>query len=138
MTDDDVMEFIANGYVVLEAIVDDSYNRACADVPAGRADDLAQDGEFIRQVLLHPQAAGVVRSLLGENFRVPTGAHHHLFTEPFVGQTWHSDGLSGSGCEINEVQCYYYPRDVTLEDGPTIVLPGSHCRAVDREAIAHY
>ena len=138
MTDDEVMEFIANGYVVLEAIVDDSYNRACADVPAGRADDLAQDGEFIRQVLLQPQAAGVVRSLLGENFRVPTGAHHHLFSEPFVGQTWHSDGLSGSGCEINEVQCYYYPRDVTLEDGPTIVLPGSHCRVVDREAIAHY
>ena len=138
MTDDDVMEFIANGYVVLDAIVDDAYNRACADAPAGRADDLAQDGEFIRQVLLHPQAAGVVRSLLGENFRVPTGAHHHLFSEPFVGQTWHSDGLSGSGCEINEVQCYYYPRDVTLEDGPTIVLPGSHCRAVDREAIAHY
>ena len=138
MTDDDVMEFIANGYVVLEGIVDEEYNRACADVPAGRADGLAQDPEFIRQVLLHPQAAGVVRSLLGENFRVPTGAHHHLFSEPFVGQNWHSDGLSGNGCEITEAQCYYYPRDVALEDGPTVILPGSHCRAVDREAIAHY
>jgi len=138
MTDDDVMEFVANGYVVFEGIVDDTYNRTCADVPAGRADTLAQDPDFIREVLLHPQAAGAVRSLLGENFRVPTGAHHHLFSEHFVGQAWHSDGLSGSGCEINEVQCYYYPRDVALEDGPTIILPGSHCRAVDREAIAHY
>ena len=27
---------------------------------------------------------------------------------------------------------------MALEDGPTIILPGSHRRAVDREAIAHY
>ena len=27
MTDDDAMEFVANGYVVLEGIVDDTYNR---------------------------------------------------------------------------------------------------------------
>ena len=27
VTDDDVMECVANGYVVLEGIVDDTYNR---------------------------------------------------------------------------------------------------------------
>ena len=138
MTDDDVMDFVAIGYVVLEGIVDNVYNRTFATASKGRADTLAQTPDFIREVLLHPQGAGIVRSLLGENFLVPTGAHHHLFTEPFVGQTWHSDGLSGRGHDITEVQCYYYPNDVVQEDGATIILPGSHCRAVDREAIAHY
>ncbi|MBH05591.1 MAG: hypothetical protein CMJ20_04650 [Phycisphaeraceae bacterium] len=138
MTDDDVMDFVAKGYVILEGIIDDTWNRTCATSPSGPAETLAQTPEFIKEVLLHPQASGIVRSLLGENFRVPTGAQHHLFTKPFVGQTWHSDGLSGSGHEITELQCYYYPRDVLQADGPTIILPGSHCRAVDREAIAHY
>ena len=39
---------------------------------------------------------------------------------------------------MTELQCYYYPEAVDPEDGPTTILPGSHCRAVDREAIAHY
>jgi len=135
MTDDDVMNFVADGYIVLESVVDDAYR---PEVPGGRAVDLAQDPNFIREVLLHPKAAGIIRSLLGDNFQVPTGAHHHLMDEPFIGQTWHSDGLAGKGHEITELQCYFFPRDVALEDGPTIILPGSHCRAVDREAIAHY
>ena len=69
---------------------------------------------------------------------MPTGGYHHLLEEPFVGQEWHSDGVSGGGYEIQELQCYYYPEDVNLEDGPTIVLPGSHCRAVDSGAIGHH
>ena len=87
---------------------------------------------------MHPQAAGVVRSLVGENSRLPTGVHHHVPSEHFVGQAWHSDGLSGSGCEINEIQRHYYPHDLAREDGPTIILSRSHCRAVDSTAIAHY
>ena len=85
-----------------------------------------------------PQAAGVVRSLFGENSRLPTGVHHHLFSEHFVGQAWSSDGLSGSGCEINEIPSYYCPHDLAREDGPRIILSRSHCRAVDSTAIAHY
>jgi hypothetical protein len=138
LNDDAVMDFVAKGYVVLESVVDNDFNRRCSDLKRGAAQDLIRSDDFIREVILHPEVAGVVRSLLGKDFLIPTGGFHHLFEEPYVGQEWHSDGISGRGYEVTEVQCYYYPLDVNLEDGPTIILPGSHCRAVNREAIAHY
>jgi len=138
LDDDGVMDFVASGLVVLEGVIDDEFNRRCDELERGNCDAFIASAEFTRQVLLHPEVAGVVRSLLGEDFLVPRGGHHHYFAEPHLGQTWHSDGLSGSGYDVTELQCYYYPHSVAIEDGPTMVLPGSHCRAVDREAIAHY
>ena len=106
LDDDGVMDFVAAGLVVLEGLIGPGFNRRCDDLAPGNCDAFIASADFTREVLLHPQAAGVVRSLLGENFWVPTSAHHHLSSEHFVGQAWHSDGLSGSGCEINEVQCF--------------------------------
>ena len=139
MNDDAVMDFVASGYVVLKGIVDEDFNRHCSTASKGaQVSALINSPEFVREVLLQAQIAGVVRSLLGADFLVPTRGHNHLFEAPHVGQTWHSDGLSGSGWDVTELQCYYYPEAVDPEDGPTTILPGSHCRAVDREAIAHY
>ena len=138
LADSGVMDFIASGYVLLEGVIDEAFNRRCNEVAGGNIDAFIASEEFTKTVLLHPQVAGVVRSLLGEDFLVPAGGHHHLFEKPNIGQTWHSDGLSGSGHDVTELQCYYYPHTVEIEDGPTMILPGSHCRAVDREAIAHY
>ena len=138
LDDDGVMDFVASGLVVLESVIDERFNRRCDDLDPGNCDAFIAADDFTHQVLLHPQVAGVARALLGEDFLVPRGGHHHFFQEPHFGQTWHSDGLSGSGYDVVELQCYYYPHSVALADGPTMVLPGSHCRAVDREAIAHY
>ena len=109
MTDDDVMDFVAKGYAVLEEMVDPGFNARCRNVKVGRAKELVGSPDFVREVLLHPRLAGVIRSLLGANFLMPTGGHHHLINEPVAGQDWHSDGISGQGYEINELQCYYYP-----------------------------
>ncbi len=138
MTDSDVMDFVASGYVVLDEVVDSDFSASCRGARNGNVKDLVGSDEFTREVLLHPQVGGTVRSLLGKNFLVPTGGNHHVFEEPFVGQDWHSDGISGSGYEVQELQCYFYTQDVELEDGPTIILPGTHCRSVNRDAIAHY
>ncbi|MGY8823752.1 MAG: phytanoyl-CoA dioxygenase family protein [Candidatus Latescibacterota bacterium] len=138
LNDDGVMDFVAAGFVLLEGVIDEAFNKRCSTMAGGNVDAFIGSDEFTQAVLLHPEVAGVARSLLGADFLVPAGGHHHLFEEPFMGQTWHSDGLSGSGYDVTELQCYYYPHDVEIEDGPTMVLPGSHCRAVDREAIAHY
>ncbi|MBT4100684.1 MAG: hypothetical protein HOM68_29615 [Gemmatimonadetes bacterium] len=133
-----VMEFVATGFVLLEGVIDDAFNAKCDKMAGGNIDAFIGDDEFTKAVLLHPKIAGVARSLLGEDFLVPAGGHHHLYEAPHLGQTWHSDGLSGLGYDVTELQCYYYPQAVEIEDGPTMILPGSHCRAVDREAIAHY
>jgi len=138
MTDSDVMDFVAQGYVLLEGIIGEDFNRQCDTLPPGNANAFITSDAFIEEVLLHSELAGVARSLLGENFRLPNGGHHHFYEAPHFGQTWHSDGLSGSGYDVTNLQCYYFPHAVEIEDGPTMILPGSHCRAVDREAIAHY
>ena len=138
LDDNGVMDFAASGLVILEGVIDPDFNRRADSLDRGNCDAFIASDDFTRQVLLHPEVAGVVRSLLGEDFLVPRGGHHHYFQEPHLGQTWHSDGLSGNGYDVTELQCYYYPHSVAIEDGPTMVLPGSHCRAVDREAIAHY
>ncbi|MCE2412947.1 phytanoyl-CoA dioxygenase family protein [Candidatus Poribacteria bacterium] len=138
LNDHQVMRFIHNGYITLESVIDPDFNKACDAVHGGHLSDFVLTDEFRRNVLLHPAVAGVVRSLLGKNFLVPTSAHHHLFEAPHRGQTWHSDGLTEYGYGITHLQCYYYPKAVKIEDGPTMILPGSHHRLVDREAIAHY
>ena len=138
MDDTQVMEFVFNGFVIAEAAVDDDINRQCEDLPRGGLDEFVQTRKFRRGVFLNPKVAGIVRSLLGENFIVPTHAHHHLYAGLHAGQTWHSDGITEVGYGVTHLQCYYYPQAVQMEDGPTMVLPGSAFRLVDREAIAHY
>ena len=138
MNDSKVMDFVWKGYVVLEGIVSDEFNRRCDALPGGHINEFVSNPDFLEEVRMHPEAGGVARSLLGQNFLVSITGHHHLFEEPHHGQTWHSDGLSESGYGVHHLQCYYYPQDVELEDGPTMILPGSHYRLVDREAIAHY
>ena len=138
MDDNQVMDFVFTGSVVIEGVVSDALNHQCKALPGGGMSDFVRTSEFRRGVLLHPEVAGVVRSLLGGNFLVPTTAHHHLYEAPHTGQTWHSDGLTDPGYGVTHLQCYYYPQAVKIEDGPTMVLPGSHYRLVDREAIAHY
>ena len=138
LDDRGVMDFVCRGYVLLEGVVSEEFNRVCSGLPGGHQRDFIRTPEFRREVLLHQPVAGVARSLLGADFLVSATAHHHLFEAPHVGQTWHSDGLSERGYGVYHLQCYYYPHTVEIEDGPTMVLPGSHHRLVDREAIAHY
>ena len=97
MTDDNVMDFVANGYVVLDEMVDADFNERCRNLEQGPAKETVGSPDFIREVLLHPRLAGVIRSLLGPNFLMPTGGHHHLIDQPVSGQDWHSDGISGLG-----------------------------------------
>lgn len=138
LNDEQVMRFVFDGYIKFESLIPASFNETCRQLPGGRLTEFVNTEEFRSTVFLHPEVAGVARSLLGEDFLVPSNAHHHLYEEPHTGQTWHSDGLTEEGHGVNHLQCFYYPQAVGPEDGPTMVLPGSHYRIVDREAIAHY
>ena len=73
LNDSDVMDFVASGYVLLEGVIDQAFNRRCNDLKRGNIDEFIASDEFTRAVLLHPQVAGVARSLLGEDFLVPAG-----------------------------------------------------------------
>ena len=78
MTDDDVMDFIAFGYVLLKCVIPDDFNRHCSDLSEENADALVASNKSAQKVLLHHKVAGVARSLLGKDFLVPRGGHHHF------------------------------------------------------------
>ncbi|MBM3263084.1 MAG: hypothetical protein FJY97_06610 [candidate division Zixibacteria bacterium] len=65
------MDFIASGYIRLDGVISDAFNRKCVDAPPGSAKEFVGSPDFIREALLHPAVAGAVRSLLGCNSLVP-------------------------------------------------------------------
>ena len=105
LTDTQVLEFCRRGYLILEGVVAQETNERvsefiCAhpyglDDSGGFEDDklLAEDW-FVAEVILNPQAAGAVRSLLGAS-----GCLADLDVQPSVprapnrAQQWHRDGL---------------------------------------------
>ena len=98
---------------------------------------------FIQGVLLQPQLAGVLRSLLGKNVGLPVCTSHHGrqptwaagqtmmpqggVTQP-VGpaQHWHQDADCLFGPELNYIEVFYFPQDTPVVAGPTEVVPGTH------------
>ena len=170
MSDTQVMEFCRQGFLVLEGIVppeidsktleslDAYYATQPEDLPdrtASIPSDLLAESWFMDHVILHPQVTGVVRSLLGKNFALPTSLSNHRVRCPMPAVVpgrqdyWHRDGAGGVGWSLDDnlvpelervdfgsvdsrggaqncLQVFYYPQDVGLELGPTELVPGSH------------
>ena len=160
LTDTQVLEFCRNGFLVLEGVVDDETNRrACeylnGEIPPNPSfipEDLTrEDLERIRNsgnepstilledwfnenVILNPQLAGALRSLLGKNVGLPVLMSHHPSECPGPAGGWHHDADCVFGPEVNYLEVFYYPQDTPLEMGPTEVLPGSHIGPTHLEA----
>ena len=129
LTDAEVMKFCREGYLVFETVVPDEVNRRTCEflLHDSQTEKLLEEDWFVDNVILNPQAAGAVRSLLGINFRLTMPyLHNHLTEEPTEAQQWHRDGSSHYGPELDSLQVFYYPQDTPKELGPTEILPGSH------------
>ena len=59
LDDGAVMDFVASGYVLLEGVIDDSFNQRCNDLDRGNINAFIASDAFTDTVLLHPQVAGV-------------------------------------------------------------------------------
>ena len=131
LTDSEVLDFCKNGYLLLEAVVDDEVNRRTTEyleTDSGHEPTGILDEEwFVNGVMVNPAAAGAVRSLLGTDFHLPVLMSNHRVQcpEQAVGG-WHVDGNYDFALEINNLQVFYYPQDTPAQMGPTQVLPGSH------------
>lgn len=158
LTDSQVLEFCREGYLLLRGVVDDAVNekarawlegRIPADpcfVPEGMSDeDLARirashepstiflEQWFIEGVLLQPQLAGIMRSLLGPQVGLPILASHHGTQCPQPAQGWHHDADHVFGPELNFVEVFYFPQDTPVELGPTELVPRTHLGPTQRD-----
>ena len=142
LTDTQVLKFCRNGFLLLEGVVPDETNRRTTEYlesdshyePSGI---LNQDW-FVENVILNPQAAGAVRSLLGDEFGLPIVMSNHRAAGKLPVQSWHRDGGSRYGPELNYLQVFYYPQAVDIQTGPTEALPGSHFLFALQHYMGHY
>jgi hypothetical protein len=139
LNDTQVLEFCKQGYLVYEGVVPNEINRRVSEfIEKHGQEPLRQEDWFIENVLLNPQAAGAVRSLLGEDFGFPVGVANHRLQCPAPAQGWHRDGGSRYGSETNHLQVFYYPQDTPVELGPTEIVPGSHFLFCLQSWMGHY
>ena len=160
LNDSEVLEVCKNGFLMLEGVVPDKINKKTIEyvnsysnegqyVPssvqrdkfagnAGQPVALLNEDWFVENILLNPQAAGAVRSLLGKNFGLPNLIGNHRTETPLPAQEWHVDGGSIYGPEVNYLQVFYYPQACPRDLGPTELLPGSHFLFSLQGYMGHY
>ena len=152
LTSKQLAQFVAAGYLRFDAVVDPAVNDATTtELDGGRSlpragrplDSVYPNGSPLRQMLQTPVVAGAIRSLVGPD---PFAHNHDTHVRPpdhGRAQPLHADQIadlrqsrhtSGSF----DLTIMYYPRDVTLEMGGTLVVPGSHLRRIQGADIGRY
>ncbi|MDP6037879.1 MAG: phytanoyl-CoA dioxygenase family protein [Candidatus Latescibacteria bacterium] len=142
LTDVEVAKFIVNGYHIVEL-----------DLPAERNESIAQQldalnsnpGDAITEtvpelhgVLDHPTTKGVLISLLGKDYEVRSHRHWHCKQPDSGHMNWHQDSTNNRDTLINRFLGLYYPRDITPNMGPTVIVPGTQFRNAPTDRMAHY
>ncbi len=143
LTDAQVMHFINHGYHLVEPDLppglNESIYEACSRLEDNPGNGIYDAVPALREVYEHPLVQGALVSLLGEDMQM--NAHRHLHTTParhLHSQTWHQDGTNVRHHQIRTVLAMYYPQEVTPENGPTVILPGSHFRNAPTDRMATY
>ncbi len=141
LTDSQVLDFCKKGFLLLDAVVPAEINeRSVAFLeahPGSEPTAILHEDWFVNNVLVQPQVAGAVRSLLGPNFGLPGLISNHRVQTPAGAQQWHRDGGSLTGPQLNYLQVFYLPQACPREAGPTELLPGSHHIFNQTRAMAH-
>jgi hypothetical protein len=143
----EMAHFVSHGSILLESVVPDSMNQRAIEVldagipgyPYGTPLDIAFPvGTFVRELLELPTIAGAIRSLVGPD---PVIDHHAVHIRPPRGgeaQNMHGDAILDPRVDAFDVQLMYYPRAVTLEQGGTLSVPGTHLRKINQTGIGRY
>ncbi|HEY9291530.1 MAG TPA: phytanoyl-CoA dioxygenase family protein [Microlunatus sp.] len=147
MTSVEMAHFVSHGSFALEAVVPDAMNRRAIEIldagipgyPFGTPlDEAFPNGTFVRELLDLPAIAGAVQSLVGPN---PVIDHHAVHVRPPHGgeaQNMHGDAILDTRTDAFDMQLMYYPREVTLEQGGTLSVPGTHLRKINQTGIGRY
>ena len=139
-------QFVAQGYLRFDGLVSDDINQAAMQEfdagtvkgePAGTPLSECYQGSVIRQLLDLPEIQGIIRSLVGENPLFDHDAVHVREPNEGKAQGLHADSIIDIRTAF-DIQIMYFPHDVPLEMGGTLLLPGSHFRRINEMDIARY
>ncbi|RKN07939.1 phytanoyl-CoA dioxygenase [Streptomyces radicis] len=147
LTSAQMARFVAHGFLRLDAVVPDDLNERAVDVltagipavPYGTpVAEAFPEGSLPRRLVAVPEVAGALHSLVGPEPRIDHHAVH--VREPGQGsaQPLHGDAIIDVRPDAFDVQLMYYPREVTLAAGGTLIVPGSHLRRTNESDTGRY
>lgn len=147
LTSPQVASFVARGFLRFDELVPAELNQAVMDEidagtiksqPAGTP--LSQcypEPSAIGRMLRMPEIQGIIHSLVGPD---PLFDHHAIHVrQPNEGkaQGMHGDSIIDTRMHF-DIQLMYFPHDVPLEMGGTLLVPGSQFRRINEMDIARY
>jgi hypothetical protein len=154
LTSKQMAQFVTDGYLRFDGIVPDEINqRAVEDFQAERvprsivggtplSDVVGENGVWsngiaVNDVFRLPVVQGIIRSLVGPGSLYDHHAVHTVGANNAQGQIWHADAIIDRRTHF-DIQFFYFAHDTPREMGGTMILPGSHYRAINETDIARY
>ncbi|MCB0092681.1 MAG: phytanoyl-CoA dioxygenase family protein, partial [Caldilineaceae bacterium] len=142
LNDVEVAKFIAYGYHIVDLDLPAEFNeRIGAQLDAlesNPGDAITEAIPELWQVLDHPAVRGALTSLLGHNYAVNSHRHWHCKLPDSPYMHWHQDSTNNRDIRINRFLGLYYPRTITPDMGPTVIVPGTHFRNAPTDRMATY
>jgi hypothetical protein len=131
--DDDTMAaFVAQGFVRFEPGLPSDFHEfihrqtRTAFANGNPGNNILPVVPELQAVFDEPRIRGALTSILGPDYAMHPHRHCHLNLSGSDGQKLHKDAFSVRFHRIQEALVFYYPHDVTVEMGPTAIVPGSH------------
>ncbi|MEQ7127736.1 phytanoyl-CoA dioxygenase family protein [Actinopolymorpha sp. B11F2] len=145
-------QFVAAGFLRFDGVVDPAVCEAATrELDSGRPlpaagrpfDDVYPDSSPFRHMLATPVVAGAIRSLVGRDAFAHNHDTHVRPPDQGRAQPLHADQIadlrpSRDGHSGFDLTVMYYPNEVTLDMGGTLVVPGSHLRRIQGADIGRY
>ncbi|MCY3781619.1 MAG: phytanoyl-CoA dioxygenase family protein [Chloroflexi bacterium] len=146
LTSKQMAEFVARGFLRFDELAPDEINQEVMRAidtqvikghRSGTPLSQCYQGTPIRKLLDLPPIQGLIHSLVGEDPLFDHDAIHVREPNEGSAQGLHADSIIDCRTHF-DIQLMYFPHDVPLEMGGTLLLPGSHFRRVNEMDVAAY
>jgi len=138
LNDEQMKEFIVNGFVKLKTTLPAEVHQRIYERTEEVFEKDGNPGNNILprvpelgEVFTDPVIVGALSSVLGPDYAMHSHRHPHINRGPNEGGGWHKDSYWGfrkvRSHRTRWAMIFYYPQDTPLENGPTGVMPGTHC-----------
>lgn len=147
LTTNQMASFAARGFLRFDELIPHEVNESVmAQIDAGPIarpaggtplSECYPPPSAIGEMLRLPTVQGIIQSLVGPD---PGFDHHAIHVrQPREGkaQGLHGDSIIDTRWHF-DIQLMYFPHDVPLEMGGTLLLPGSHFRRINESNVARY
>jgi hypothetical protein len=147
LTSVQMARFVAYGSHRIDGVVPADMNAEAIDVlragipavPYGTPlSETFAEGSFAQRLVQLPEVAGAIHSFVGPDPAVDHHAVHIRKAHEGTAQNLHGDAIIDVRPDAFDVQLMYYPREVSLEQGGTLSVPGTHLRRINQTGIGRY